>query len=177
MRIHLKEKLFSFLLVFPTRHYFGIWVSSVSQIMCLHSPTKKRQVSFRSLKNYHVLAFWRLSSALIMVAGLSLSADAYMANREWGFLMPMSPCANREDWRETAFPLVLFLITTIVGWRPAFRTSFPHNPANVWGCHISLSQYIYIYIIPYIRGISVSAFHQTELDTRSKTRRSDYSGD
>ena len=57
VRIHSKEKLFSFLLVFPVRHYFGIWVSSVSQIMCLHSPTKKRQlVSFRSLKNYHVFA-------------------------------------------------------------------------------------------------------------------------
>ena len=32
----------------------------------------------------------------------------YMANREWGFLIPMSPCANREGWRETAFPLPLF---------------------------------------------------------------------
>ena len=45
--------------VFPAWHYFWNWVSCVSQIMCLYSPTKKRQfVSFRSLKNYHVLAFW-----------------------------------------------------------------------------------------------------------------------
>ena len=32
-----------------------------------------------------------------------------------------------------------FLLAIIVGRQPASRTSFPHNLANVWGCHISLS--------------------------------------
>ena len=41
-------------------------------------------------------------SVPIMIAGLLLSVDAYMAYREWGFLMPMSACTNREGWRETA---------------------------------------------------------------------------
>ena len=55
-----KGEAFSFLSVFSVQHDFGIWVSSVSQIMCLLSPTNKRQlVSFRSLKNDYVLAFWR----------------------------------------------------------------------------------------------------------------------
>ena len=35
--------------------------SSISQIMCLRSPTNKQQQPiFRSLKNYHVLTFWGL---------------------------------------------------------------------------------------------------------------------
>ena len=138
-----KGEAFPFLSVFTVQHDFGIWVSSVSQIMCLYSPTKKWQlVSFRSFKILPRVGFFGVySSALIMVTGLPLSTDTYMANRKWSFLMPMSPCANREGWKETAFPLVLFLITTRVGWWPACCTSFPHNLANVWGCYISLSQY------------------------------------
>ena len=67
-----KGEIILFLSVFSAQDDFGIWVSSTSQIMWLHSPTKKRQMlmclkpstnkqqlfSFRSLKNYHVLAFW-----------------------------------------------------------------------------------------------------------------------
>ena len=54
---------FTFLSVFSGWHDFGIWVSSVSQIMCLRSSTNKQQlVSFRSLKNNHVLAFWQFIS-------------------------------------------------------------------------------------------------------------------
>ena len=45
--------------VFSARHDFGIWVSSVSQILCLHfSMNKGQQVS---LKNDHVLAYWFIS--------------------------------------------------------------------------------------------------------------------
>ena len=55
-----KGEVFSFLSVFSAQYDFGIWVSSISHIMWLHSPTKKWQLfSFRSLKNYHVLAFWQ----------------------------------------------------------------------------------------------------------------------
>ena len=50
----IQRRIFSFLSVFSAWHDIGIWVSSISQIMCLHSPTKKR-----SLKNHHMLAFWR----------------------------------------------------------------------------------------------------------------------
>ena len=32
-----------------------------------------------------------------MVTGLPLSSDEYMANWEWGFLMPMSACTNRVE--------------------------------------------------------------------------------
>ena len=53
---------------------------------------KRQLVSFCSLKNDHFLAVY--SSAPIMVAGPPLSTDAYMANREWGFLMPISPSGN-----------------------------------------------------------------------------------
>ena len=57
----------------------------------LHFPTNKGQLpSFRSLKNDHVLAFWRF---IPLHQSWSLSTDAYMANREWGFLMAMSPNA------------------------------------------------------------------------------------
>ena len=45
---------------------------------------------------------------------LPLSADAYMVNREWDSLMTMSPSVDKEGWREMAFPLPLFLVTTIV---------------------------------------------------------------
>ena len=89
-----KGEAFSFLSVFFALHDFGIWVSSVSQIMRLHFPMNKRQLpSFRSLKNDHVLAFWWFIP-LHQSWSLSLSADAYMANREWDSLMTMSPSAN-----------------------------------------------------------------------------------
>ena len=90
-----KREAFSFLSVFSARHYFGIWVFSISQIMCLHTPTKKRLlVIFRSLKNVHVLAFWRLFLRINPGRYPPLTTDAYVANRKWGFLMPMLPCAN-----------------------------------------------------------------------------------
>ena len=85
-----KGEAFSFLLVFSAQHDIGIWASSVSQIMCLHSLTKKRQlVSFRSLKIYHVLAFWRLFLCTNPGRCPPLSDDAYVANREWDSLMTM----------------------------------------------------------------------------------------
>ena len=53
-----RGEAFYFLSGFTAQHDFGIWVSSVSQIMCLRPPTNKRLlVSFCSLKNDHVLAF------------------------------------------------------------------------------------------------------------------------
>ena len=68
-----------------------------------------------------------------------------MVNREWGFLMPMSACTNREGWRETAsLSTATILGTTVVSWWLASHTSFHHNPENVWGCHISSSQYIIV---------------------------------
>ena len=65
-----RGEAFSCLSEFSAWHDFGIWFSSVFSIMCLRSPTNKRRlVSFRSLKNDHVLAFLAVySSAPIMVA-------------------------------------------------------------------------------------------------------------
>ena len=51
-----KGEAFYFLSVFSALYDFGIWVSSLSQIMCLHFPMNKGQlVSFHSLKNDHML--------------------------------------------------------------------------------------------------------------------------
>ena len=86
--------------------------------------------------------FGSYPSVPIMVAGLPLSADSYMAYREWGFLMPMSACTNREGWRETAS-----LSTANSCLLPAYSQHiippFLHNLANVWGSHISSSEYLY----------------------------------
>ena len=95
-----KGEVLSFLSGFSVQHYFGIWVSFISQITCLHFPTKKRQLfmclhpltikwwlimclhplmnkrqqtSLRTLKIHHTLFFLAVSSSVsIMVAGLPL---------------------------------------------------------------------------------------------------------
>ena len=65
-------------------------------------------------------------SVPIMVAGLPLSADAYMANREWGSLMIMSLSAYMGGLKrdglsaDTIFSFYYSLLTA-----PASRTSFP----------------------------------------------------
>ena len=84
-------------------------------LMCLHSSTNKRQLlmclTLRRINgNCLVSVVWRFTPCWlffyplvsIMITGLLLSADAYMAYREWDFLLPMSACTNREAWRETA---------------------------------------------------------------------------
>ena len=72
----------------------------------------------------------------------SLSTDTYIVNSEWDSLMTISLNTNRDSWRETAFsqPLFFFLGDYYI-WLTIQRVaSFPHNPANVWGCRISSSQ-------------------------------------
>ena len=124
-----RRSIFSFLSVFSARHDFGIWVSSISQIMFLvfqrtagnslwylHPSTKKWSLnSFCNMKIHHVLAFFSLSTNHGRRVCLS-AADAYMANREWGFLMLMSACTNREGWRETLlFPPFCILLRSANG--------------------------------------------------------------
>ena len=73
---------------------------------------------------------------------LHLSADAYIVNREWDSLMTISPNANRESWRETAFLLPLFFFLGDYYSRLTIQcvASFVHTPANVLGCYIVFSQ-------------------------------------
>ena len=97
-----------------------------------------------------------------MVAGLLPSADAYMANREWGSLMTMLLIAYMGGLKRDSLSFhCQFLVATIVGWRPACYISFPHNPVNVWGCHISLSQ----------KSLSLFLVHSVKLAVCNKQKR------
>ena len=65
--------------------------------------TNKRQLpSFHSLKNYHVLAFWWFIPQYQWWLRVFFSPLMHTLLIEWGFLMPMSGCTNRDGWRETA---------------------------------------------------------------------------
>ena len=96
---------FYFLSVFSVRHDFGIWVSLVSQIMCLHSLTNKRQlVCFRSLKIYHVLAFWPFIPPHQSWSQVCLSPLTHTWLIEIGILSWLCHLVLIwEGWRETAF--------------------------------------------------------------------------
>ena len=125
-----KGEALSFLSGFSARHYFGIWVSFIFQITCLHSPMKKRQIimclhslmnkwqltSFRSLKIHHVLAFLPFLTPYQSWSQICLSADAYMANREWSSHMPISSCNDRGVLKRETASLSIILLNTIVGW-------------------------------------------------------------
>ena len=43
--------------------------------------------------------FWRFLPWYQSWSPICFSADTYMANREWGPPMPISPCNDRERWR------------------------------------------------------------------------------
>ena len=121
-------------------------------IICLDPLTNGRQLpSFRSLKNYHVLAFWLILPQYQSWLPICFSADVYMANREWDFLIPMSACTKRvEEKRPSHFHYsACNKRVLILAWhnsRPTSPTSIPYKPENVWGCHISLPQNIYNYV-------------------------------
>ena len=84
--------------------------------MRFHPSMNKRQLlSFHSLKNYPLLAFWQFIPQYQLWLQVCLSANTHMANREWGFLIPVSAWTNREGWREMA-SLSTALLTTIVGY-------------------------------------------------------------
>ena len=120
--------------MFSVWHDFGIWVSSVSQIMCLHFPTNKGQlVSFRSLKNYHVLAFWLIippHQSWSQVCLSPLTHTWLIESRILSWPCHLVLIWGGLTWNSLSF-YCQFLVTTIFGWRPACCTSFPHNPANV----------------------------------------------
>ena len=148
MRVHSKEKLFSFISVFSAWHDFGIWVSSISQTMCLHSSTNKRQLpSFRSLKSYHALAFGRFLPRYQSWSQVCLSPLTHTWLIESGIYS--CPChlvlIERVEEKRPLFPQLIrgYYYTRL--W-PACRASFPRHPTNVWGCHISSSQYILTFI-------------------------------
>ena len=83
-------------------------------IMCLHPSMNKRQLlCFCSLKNYLVLVFWRFIPQYQSWLQVCFSAEAYMANREWGSPMPISACTKkRVGERDTSLSIIL--LTTIV---------------------------------------------------------------
>ena len=60
-----------------------------------------------------------------MVAGLSLSADAFMANRELGFLMPTSLSAYMGGLKRDSFSIDIILGYYYSRLRLACRTPFP----------------------------------------------------
>ena len=130
----IQRRIFSFSQCSLCGLTFGIWVSSISQIMFLVFQRttdnslcvfilrriKRQLLRLRSLKIQHVLAFWLFLPRYQSWSQDFLStADPYIANREWGFPMPMSACINREGWRETA-PLSTA--------NSASRTCFPPQP-------------------------------------------------
>ena len=138
MRIHSKEKLFLF-----SQCYL---CSIILELGFLPYPKLCVFTLRRINGNYLVSVVWKMATCWLF-GGLFLctnhsryqsrSADTYMANREWGSYVIMGGLK-----RDGLSFNCQFLVTTIVGWRPACRTSFPHNPANVWGCRISSSQKI-----------------------------------
>ena len=61
----------------------------------------------------------------------------------------MSPNANRESRRETEFPLPLFFFLRDSYIRLTIQrvASIAYTPANVWGCRISSSQEVHLYLM------------------------------
>ena len=84
---------------------------------------------------------------------LPLSADVYIVNSEWDSLNVMSPNANRESWRETAFPLPLIFFLSdyysrltasvlhILSSQPCKCMRVSYFLVTIYRTHI----YIYIY--------------------------------
>ena len=95
--------------------------------MRLHPVMNERQLTyFHCLKNYHMLIFF--GSFFLRTKHdreVCFSADTYMANREWGSPMPISPCNDKEGRRERQPLPQPILLTTIVVRKPACHTSSP----------------------------------------------------
>ena len=94
-------------------HFLGICVSSYTKLcswfsdeqrqflICLHPSRNKRQLTY--------LPYFEISPRIDFFGGLfritkygrgvCLSADTYMANREWGPYMPISPCNDKDGGR------------------------------------------------------------------------------
>ena len=87
--------------------------------------------------NYLVSVVWKFTTCwffffcnffLKLWSQVCLSADIYIANKEWGSPMPILPCNNREDERDSLsqfhYSVILttivrwFMLATIVGCRP-----------------------------------------------------------
>ena len=122
--------------------------------MCLHTVMNKWQLTyFRSLKNYHVLIFFQQFLPQYQTwSRVSLSADTYMASREWCPSMPISPCNDREGWRRDGlFSIILlttivrwFLLANIVGCQPPSLTT--RQSIRVSYFLVTIGIYIYIYM-------------------------------
>ena len=135
-QVHSVDKLLLFS-AFSVWHCFGIWVSFISKLcfwffneqrqllVRLHPVTTTWQLTyFRSLKNDHVLIF--LGGFFLSTKygrGVCFSADTYMANREWGPDMPISPCNDREGGRERQPFLPLFCLLL----SPAYSCLLPSS--------------------------------------------------
>ena len=195
MLVHSKEKFF-----FPSPCYlrgmtFGIWVSSVSQIMssfstnkrqllmclhistgkrrltmCLHPVMNKRQLIMRLhpvmnkwqliMRLHPVMNKWQLTSlcSLKIHHGLAFFGRFFLGTNHgrrfasplthtWQIVSDFLLCPyhvviiDRGEERDGLS--FLYSVYYYSRWGSESRTPFYHNPANVLGCHISLSQYIY----------------------------------
>ena len=99
--IHSKYNLFSFLSGFAARQYFGIWVSSVSQITS--PPGNELAATNLSSVVWKFTTCWFFGGLYLSAKfgrEVCISADTYMANRECGPRMPISPCNDWEGGRE-----------------------------------------------------------------------------
>ena len=114
------------------------WFYNVQRqlLMRLHPMMNERQLShFRSLKIYHMLIFSGIFLDTKYGQGVRLSADTYIANREWGPPMSTSPCNDIGGEGEIASPASIILLTTIVCW--FLPVTITRWRPNVFGCHIS----------------------------------------
>ena len=113
-----KAEALSFLSGFSARHCFGIWVSFISQITCLHSPANKSQLtSLRNLKIHYVFFCF-------LGGGFFLSANhghrfASPLTHTWLIESGVLPCPSQlvlKRGLERDASLSIILLTTIVGW-------------------------------------------------------------
>ena len=153
-----KGEALSFLSGFSAWHYFGIWVSFISQITCLHSPTKKQQLlmclhplttkwrltGLRSLKIHLVLAFF---GSFFLSTHYSRRFASPLTHT-WLIESEVLPCPYHivmiervEERRPLPLPLFCnscLLLSSADGQRVA--APFPTTRWMYGGYHISSSQ-------------------------------------
>ena len=105
-----KGETFSFLSVFSVWHYFGIWFLPYPKLFVF--------TFLRTKGNCLVSVIWKITTcwffgALFLCTNhghcLPLTADAYMANREWDSLMTMAPNTYMWGLKRDGFSTITIL--------------------------------------------------------------------